>query len=101
MQAERVPNPEEKHSAHTFDFRSIGGIDNKCQENIEILSLEGKTNGKEHRSFSKVNENSGWLWQRGIGNGFVSRHRSQDLATDGIVARMPISVRLANRQFNW
>ncbi len=58
MQAEWVPNPKEKQSAYAFDFPSIGGIDNKCQENIEILSLEGKTNGKEQRSVSKVNENS-------------------------------------------
>ena len=59
MQAEWVPNPKEKQSAHAFHFLSIGGIDNKCQENIEILSSEGKTNGKEQRSFSKVNENRG------------------------------------------
>jgi hypothetical protein len=43
-------NPEYKQFADVFDLSIIGGIDNKCQENIEILSSEGKTNCKEQRS---------------------------------------------------
>ena len=44
-----APNHACKKFADGFDLWSIGGIDNKCQENIEILSSEGKTSRKERR----------------------------------------------------